>query len=979
MSRRKFISPWVIAAGVFVLLTIPTLAVAQNYTDLSGPWQPRNEADIAVAGTTLYVADQAMLFKSTDGGTTWAPSTNPIASPRAVVAEWNNPSIVAVGVTGYIYSSTDGGTTWTSALADQNLTPIRLSSSPLVSANVYLGRQYVNGSISFWYSSNGGASWSARSNFTYGTSVNDVAPYYISGSGNDNTVYAVGSDGTLEYSNQQDPAVTRGVWRSPDLGLTWYQSYMGDFNVKAIAVRDLGLGNYPHLVVGTVTGKVSHSTDNGQTWSTPVVLATGVSSITAIHYGGNPPQFYAATNKGVYASTDDGNTWTGPIGSGMTDKNVLSMSMVVDDPNTIYAGTIGAFYKSGNSGANWSESDNQLGRMPLSSVTSDQTTAWTVSENFPYISKYSANWSRTQLGSGGFSGEQVKRDIYATGDKLYITGAVNGVATYFRSTDGGSTFSSPYQPSTNTGTIFYGTVVDPFNPSYVYLFGYAKDGSGNIRNWLRSVDGGATWQATWNPIGGSNPVRDMVVDKLGASGYSQKLLAAIQNGGVVRSTDGGGSWSQVLSASYDMRSFAMNPNNPQTVYATGYSSGVAATWKSTDEGATWNVAFGGYRKVVMCPGFGTNDVTHIAAISANGSKVWYSADGGANWLDETFNLPASVNDLYGDASSQKMYVATGSGAFVVNGPSGTVTTNAPTNPSTFDVGLSWSSLPQNAVAFHLQISYHSTGSLLTDAPAFMSTSYSPMNLINSTQYDWKVAANNIAGETNFATGTSFTINASQSITLSCGTNSSCNPVLSWTTDVGTAVYKIYRYSCPYTGAAPISPSRPACNCGGGTDCSPHPETSPYPLLATTQATSYTDVGVTVGGSNPNTAYFYEVRRAGYSNKASALSGTAPQPKIAVAHGTEKPAQTQLEANYPNPFNPVTQIRYSLASDTYVTLKVYDVLGREVALLADEYEQAGFKSVDFNAGSLPSGVYFYRLEAGSANGGFTAVKKMILAK
>lgn len=96
---------------------------------------------------------------------------------------------------------------------------------------------------------------------------------------------------------------------------------------------------------------------------------------------------------------------------------------------------------------------------------------------------------------------------------------------------------------------------------------------------------------------------------------------------------------------------------------------------------------------------------------------------------------------------------------------------------------------------------------------------------------------------------------------------------------------------------------------------------------------------------------------------------------AVAQVTAIPSSFMLEQNYPNPFNPATTIRYALAVKSTVRLVVYNMLGQAVSELVNEEQPAGWKEVEWNASSLSSGMYFYRLQAGDG----IAVKKMTLIK
>ncbi len=95
----------------------------------------------------------------------------------------------------------------------------------------------------------------------------------------------------------------------------------------------------------------------------------------------------------------------------------------------------------------------------------------------------------------------------------------------------------------------------------------------------------------------------------------------------------------------------------------------------------------------------------------------------------------------------------------------------------------------------------------------------------------------------------------------------------------------------------------------------------------------------------------------------------------VKQATRLPSRFELAQNYPNPFNPSTSISYQLTVNSYVTLKVYDMLGRELTTLVSGNQSIGYHTVRFNAGNLPSGVYFYRLQAGT----YGETKKLLLLK
>lgn len=112
-----------------------------------------------------------------------------------------------------------------------------------------------------------------------------------------------------------------------------------------------------------------------------------------------------------------------------------------------------------------------------------------------------------------------------------------------------------------------------------------------------------------------------------------------------------------------------------------------------------------------------------------------------------------------------------------------------------------------------------------------------------------------------------------------------------------------------------------------------------------------------------------------NTRAGSLEAGIGGDNLLTGNDSELPNTYSLSQNYPNPFNPVTNIRYDLPYDNYVTIKVYDVLGKEVVTLVNEYKEAGRYLVSFNAANFSSGIYFYTIQVGE----FSQTRRMTVLK
>jgi len=140
------------------------------------------------------------------------------------------------------------------------------------------------------------------------------------------------------------------------------------------------------------------------------------------------------------------------------------------------------------------------------------------------------------------------------------------------------------------------------------------------------------------------------------------------------------------------------------------------------------------------------------------------------------------------------------------------------------------------------------------------------------------------------------------------------------------------------------------------------------------------------GTTTETQFYYfidqDINPGSYSYRLKQIDfdGSFKYYELAETIEIGSPQAFYLSQNFPNPFNPATQIDFSLATDSKVTLNVYSLLGEKVATIVNSNLTAGVHQVNFDAANLNNGVYFYRIEANGNDGtNFTNVKKMILLK
>jgi len=273
--------------------------------------------------------------------------------------------------------------------------------------------------------------------------------------------------------------------------------------------------------------------------------------------------------------------------------------------------------------------------------------------------------------------------------------------------------------------------------------------------------------------------------------------------------------------------------------------------------------------------------------------------------------------------------------------------------------LTWEGSP-GAVSYRLQVALNTSFTpVVLDDSTITATYRQVPQLSASTAYYWRVAAKNSAGTGSFSQTSSFVTALGNTLASYSLTSLNFGVLHVGTTQVdsltvrntGSVVNLVISGIASTDSEFAVSPQSATIVPGGSQvfAVSAHPTQSQpvsgYLLFTVNTAEGLDSVAVQISG----------------------VTDVVPNPNL--------PTQFSLNQNYPNPFNPSTIITFALPTSSYVTLKIYDILGREIATIVNEQRSAGEYREKFAADNLPSGLYIYRLRAG----GFSQTGKMMLLK
>jgi photosystem II stability/assembly factor-like uncharacterized protein len=720
-----------------------------------------------------------------------------------------------------------------------------------------------------------------------------------------------------------------GVYKSTDFGVNWSPANNG-LTYNHVQAMDISRSNPDVLYVGTDQNGAANSgvyktTDAGATWT---FVTTGITDTKAIQsitiHPMNPSIVWCAVFDGanpavdgVYKTTNGGTSWF-VSSTGITNKNILTVIANPLNGNSLFAGS--------------------------SLILPGSTGPSTMYKSYDG----GANWflSTTGLPTNAVTGDPIRAMSFSTIDTsvvlagLFLNDTAGGS---YLTTNGGALWVKKHNGLPNVvGTLPRAILIRPGTTNQFFV---GLDGGGvNSRGVWRTVDGGNNWVDFNNgDLYNTFTIRGLVFRTQGDSTvYTGAATAApVTARGVYQY-----SWPLVGSCAYVWS--AQTSGTTNLLYSVkavsnnvGWAVGATATVRrTTDGGSTWGNGNPN-------PGVINGTIYAIEAIDANtawcttspaATFIYRTTNGGVNWTQVFTQTGGFIDDIkFNNANT----------GFAYGDPVGSrwslwKTTNG---------GVTWDSTGLNLIQAGAEAGWNNAMILMGNNIWFGT---------NNTR---------VYKSTNFGTSWTFGATTGELNSYSVHINSLALGLIG-----GTTLQRTTDGGATYTSLGnPLGTGNITALEGVITDFWYTRGTGIYRstnsgsnwVLSFTAAGALNDIDFAIVNGCPEG---WAVGAAGTIVKMANLVGIGN-------NNNEIPNVYKLEQNFPNPFNPSTQITFALPKAGIVKLIVYDILGREVRTILNEFVPAGNHSVEFDAGSLASGAYFYKIESGD----FTDTKKMVLLK
>ena len=827
-----------------------------------------------------------------------------------------------------------------------------------------------------WKTTDGGGSWTILNNHEIVLGVSDIAIPSDYSTSNNMYIATGDRDGGSMWSlggGQSADNVTTGVYKSTDGGSTWSATGLTFTKSSGVLITRLLIDPTNSTILyasvidfNTVLDGIYKSTNSGTSWS----LIHPYSPFLVIDMEfkpGDPSTIYASSfgySAGyVFKTTNGGTTWSY---ASMTGGYRVELAVSTNNSTMVYAlacntgGGLAGVYKSTNGGTSFTRVD--LG-----------------SKSMLY---YYSDGSGSNIGQGSY-------DLCIAASPTDANTVYLGGINTWKSTDGGFNWTISNMWTSSTYYNFVGAPVAHADKHTLAFQNGTTLFEGNDGGIYKTINGGSSWNDLTNGlvisqiyrIGVSQTSVNTVLtglqdngSKLYNSGFwtdvkggdgmecivdysnSNYMYATYVRGQISRSTNGGLSFPTDISSNIPggqptgawVTPYIIDPTNSQTLYA-GYDR----VWKTTNRGDNWSIASpvlsasAKLRSIAIAP----SNSNYLYA--ADLTNMWRTTNGGTNWTAVT--LPANSNSLTyiavknndpntvwitfgGYTDGAKVYESTNSGSSWTN-----ISTGLP-------------NLPVMCIVYYKVATNRNVLFVGTDLGVYVkdgTNNWVPFNtglpnvVVTELEILYTAGTNKLRAGTYGRGLWETNIDAALPVELSSFTAKvlrSGGIRLDWRTET-----EVNNYGFEIERTSPIP--------------------SPYQGEGGEAGRGWEKIGFVEGHGNSNSPkeYSFEDKNAKYGSYAYRLKqidtdGDFEYSKVIEVDAGNIPDGFVLEQNYPNPFNPSTTIKFAIAETQKAELKVFDLLGNEVATLFSDIAEGGkVYEKEFDASNLSSGIYFYRLE------------------